>query len=123
MHGSIFAFCSSSTRLPFEGIIAWCYLVDAIEVTQMNVDKRTGKSFRQDRSVWKHRCSNPYAWNEDTNWRPLWDAIREVADHKTAGRPARPHFMGAIVMDQLRTVMAKVGNPASRDVFVVSGGQ
>lgn len=39
MHGSIFAFCSSSTRLPFEGIIAWCYLVDAIEVTQMNVDK------------------------------------------------------------------------------------
>jgi len=31
--------------------------------------------------------------------------------------------MGAIVMDQLHTVMAKVGNPASRDVFVVSGGQ
>ena len=34
--------------------------------------------------------------------------MREVAEHKIGGRPARPHFMGALVMDQLRTVMAKV---------------
>jgi uncharacterized protein with ParB-like and HNH nuclease domain len=50
----------------------------------------------------------PYVWNEEGNWVPLWDSIREVAEHKIAGRTARPHFLGAVVMDQLRTVMSKV---------------
>lgn len=50
----------------------------------------------------------PYVWNEERNWVPLWDSIKEVAEHKIAGRPNRPHFLGAVVMDQLRTVMAKV---------------
>ena len=50
----------------------------------------------------------PYVWNEERNWVPLWDSIKEVAEHKIAGRPDRPHFLGAVVMDQLRTVMAKV---------------
>ncbi len=50
----------------------------------------------------------PYVWNEERNWIPLWDSIKEVAEHKIAGRTNRPHFLGAVVMDQLRTVMAKV---------------
>jgi len=31
-----------------------------------------------------------------------------VAEHKVAGRNGRPHFLGAVVMDKLRTVMSKV---------------
>ena len=50
----------------------------------------------------------PYVWNEERNWVPLWDSIREVAEQKVAGKNGRPHFLGAVVMDQLRTVMSKV---------------
>lgn len=50
----------------------------------------------------------PYVWNEESNWIPLWDSLKDVAENKVAARPNRPHFLGAVVMDQLRTVMAKV---------------
>ena len=50
----------------------------------------------------------PYVWNEDENWEPLWQAIRSVADKRTLGAPVRPHFLGAVVLDQLRTPAGKL---------------
>jgi uncharacterized protein with ParB-like and HNH nuclease domain len=75
----------------------------------MKVEKLSlGRIFDRTERLEAPLFQRPYVWNQDDNWAPLWDAIREVSDHKIAGRTARPHFMGAIVMDQLRTVMAKV---------------
>ena len=45
----------------------------------------------------------PYAWNENDQWMPLWEDVRTVAERilEGGGFGARPHFMGAIVL-QLR---------------------
>lgn len=51
----------------------------------------------------------PYVWKQKENWEPLWDSIRAVAEKRLAGAPVRPHFLGAVVLDQLRTPTGKVG--------------
>jgi hypothetical protein len=45
-----------------------------------------------------------YKWNQDNHWQPLWDDIRDVADHilefgEMSDVP--PHFLGAIVCEQM----------------------
>lgn len=45
----------------------------------------------------------PYVWNRERNWVPLWEAIETLAGNRLSGRPARPHFLGTIVLDQLKT--------------------
>ena len=43
----------------------------------------------------------PYAWKEDTQWKPLWDDIRKVSTNILGRREnskTPPHFMGAIVL-------------------------
>jgi Protein of unknown function DUF262/Protein of unknown function (DUF1524) len=43
----------------------------------------------------------PYVWEQDQHWEPLWeDIVRQV---EAAGRreEARPHFLGAVVLNQL----------------------
>jgi hypothetical protein len=55
----------------------------------------------------------PYVWNEDEHWAPLWDDIRgateriltrqQLGERVTASAlaPVAPHFLGAIVLDQV----------------------
>lgn len=50
----------------------------------------------------------PYVWNENRNWDPLWDAIETLAQKRMSGNPVRPHFLGTIVLDQLRTPPGRV---------------
>src|SRR5258708_2303791 len=50
----------------------------------------------------------PYVWTEDENWVPLWESIRSVAERRLAKQPRRPHFLGAIVLDQLTPPMGKL---------------
>lgn len=57
----------------------------------------------------------PYVWNQDDQWEPLWDDIRNTAElyreelQKCGGDEARAeeetgtHFMGAVVLQQLPT--------------------
>src|ERR1700730_4162061 len=48
----------------------------------------------------------PYVWTRVDQWQPLWDDVRQVADQAlTLSTPeqARPHFLGAIVVDQAST--------------------
>ena len=49
-------------------------------------------------------------WEEERNWGPLWDAIRGLADKHLAcaNAAARPHFLGAIVLDQIPTGMGRI---------------
>ena len=44
----------------------------------------------------------PYVWKHEATWMPLWESIHDVAERRLNGNP-RPHFLGAIVLDQLKT--------------------
>lgn len=53
----------------------------------------------------------PYVWNKEKQWEPLWDDVRTVAERilenkeaqagETRPTEAVPHFLGAIVLDQM----------------------
>lgn len=50
----------------------------------------------------------PYVWNQERNWEPLWNAIRDAADRRLDSPVIRPHFLGAVVLNQQLTPMGKV---------------
>ena len=50
----------------------------------------------------------PYVWRQDRNWEPLWEPFKAVAERRLDDKPVRPHFLGTIVLDQLRTGIGKV---------------
>lgn len=46
----------------------------------------------------------PYVWTKERNWTPLWEAVTSVAEQRLDGAPKlRPHFLGAVVLNQLPT--------------------
>jgi uncharacterized protein with ParB-like and HNH nuclease domain len=45
----------------------------------------------------------PYVWEEQKNWQPLWQSIQDVAERRLDGGTQRPHFLEAVVLDQLKT--------------------
>lgn len=45
----------------------------------------------------------PYVWNQQDQWEPLWEDIRCTAEDLLAKRLRRPHFLGAIVLEQVPT--------------------
>jgi uncharacterized protein with ParB-like and HNH nuclease domain len=45
----------------------------------------------------------PYVWNQQDQWEPLWDDIRHIAEDLYHERNRRPHFLGAIVLEQVTT--------------------
>lgn len=74
----------------------------------MKVDKLTlERVFERTERMEAPLFQRPYVWREEENWLPLWESIREVADKRFADMPARPHFMGAVVLDQLKTQLGK----------------
>ncbi len=59
------------------------------------------KIFGQDRRHIVPLFQRPYVWTEEEQWQPLWDDLLVLAQRTLAGHDPRPHFMGAIVLDQL----------------------
>jgi hypothetical protein len=62
----------------------------------------------------------PYVWQQERQWQPLWDDLREVAERQTDANLDNDHvthFMGAIVVDQ----EVQAGGPATR--LVIDGQQ
>ncbi|MGW1901989.1 DUF262 domain-containing protein [Streptomyces hirsutus] len=45
----------------------------------------------------------PYVWTEDRNWRPLWEDVTALVRRRLAGQEVHPHFLGAVVLDQMPT--------------------
>lgn len=43
----------------------------------------------------------PYVWDEKDNWEPLWEDIQSLLDKRLRTGKAHPHFMGAIVLEQV----------------------
>lgn len=75
----------------------------------MKVDKLTlERIFERTERLEAPLFQRPYVWKRERNWQPLWEAMRKVADARLAGQQPRPCFLGAIVLDQLRTSMGKL---------------
>lgn len=45
----------------------------------------------------------PYVWKRAEQWEPLWEDILAVAERYVRQDAFRPHFMGAVVLEQLNT--------------------
>ncbi len=43
----------------------------------------------------------PYVWNQTEQWEPLWDDIATLTERYMRGDMAHPHFMGAVVLEQI----------------------
>ena len=50
----------------------------------------------------------PYVWKREDQWEPLWDDLRYLAERGLAGQATRPHFIGAIVLEQIKTPITDV---------------
>ncbi len=52
------------------------------------------------------RFQRPYVWSRDRQWMPLWDDVRRTAERilrarRTGSPQPQPHFMGAVVLQQI----------------------
>ena len=43
----------------------------------------------------------PYVWTLDGQWEALWDDVRTAAERQMKGDVTHPHFMGAVVLEQI----------------------
>ena len=43
----------------------------------------------------------PYVWRRESNWQPLWDDFERLLGLALAGQKLRPHFLGAVVLEQV----------------------
>ena len=62
----------------------------------------------------------PYVWTQDDQWEPLWDDVRNTAenyleeldrfenDSVKALQSTRPHFLGAVVIQQVNTASREI---------------
>lgn len=50
----------------------------------------------------------PYVWDQERNWEPIWTDVLAVAKRIIVGLEPEPHFLGAIVVDQLPTPLGRV---------------
>jgi hypothetical protein len=50
----------------------------------------------------------PYVWNQRDQWTPFWEDIRAIAEDLLLDRFRRPHFLGAIVLEQVPTRAGEV---------------
>lgn len=69
------------------------------------------------------RFQRPYVWTRDKQWTPLWEDVQHMAERVLAARRGgspqpQPHFMGAVVLQQIDNV---TGSLARR--IVVDGQQ
>lgn len=55
--------------------------------------------FQQDRRHVVPLYQRPYVWQEETQWVPLWEDIRSVAERLGSQSASRAHFIGAIVLE------------------------
>lgn len=56
----------------------------------------------------------PYVWTQEANWEPLWEDIQALLDKHLRGGMVHPHFLGAVVLEQLAN---STGSIESRQVI------
>jgi uncharacterized protein with ParB-like and HNH nuclease domain len=84
---------------------------DAYEVT---------KVLGYDRQLFAPLFQRPYVWKKSEQWEPLWNDIRRMAERLLSCTgdkdtlKVKPHFFGAVVLDQFRV---PVGKPDARSII------
>lgn len=66
--------------------------------------------FDQDQRLVVPLFQRKYVWNQDDQWEPLWGDIRNVAERHLRGENTRAHFLGAVVLDQIRQPIGRVNS-------------
>ena len=56
----------------------------------------------------------PYVWNEENQWRPLWEDVVRVTERYLFRSETQPHFLGAVVLQQ---VLNPVGSLQERTII------
>jgi hypothetical protein len=72
----------------------------------MDTQVRTPQAiFMQPQRLLVPLFQRPYVWNEELQWEPLWNDVERVASRllRSPGIPQAPHFLGAVVLQQLAT--------------------
>ena len=50
----------------------------------------------------------PYVWEQESQWGPFWDDVRDTAEEYLENKQEAPHFMGAVVLQQRPTAAAEI---------------
>jgi hypothetical protein len=50
----------------------------------------------------------PYVWNKEKNWEPLWEDIQGLLEYEVQFGRHRKHFLGAVVLEQLKNVAGSI---------------
>jgi len=75
----------------------------------MKVDKLTlERIFERAERLEAPLFQRPYVWKQEENWMPLWESTCTVAEKHLSGMPTRPHFLGTIVLDQVKTPLGRL---------------
>lgn len=72
----------------------------------MDTQVRTPQAiFMQPQRLLVPLFQRPYVWNEELQWEPLWKDLARGASRllKSPGTPQAPHFLGAVVLQQLQS--------------------
>lgn len=64
--------------------------------------------FEKDQRLVVPLFQRPYVWSQEHQWEPLWEDIRNVAERHLRNGDAKPHFLGAVVLDQIRQPIGRV---------------
>lgn len=68
----------------------------------MDVNPRSPQNlFTQQAQYEIPRFQRRYVWKQDEQWEPLWDDVEQVAEAILDNRDDKPHFMGAVVLQQI----------------------
>jgi len=81
----------------------------SVEGATMRADKLTlGRVFDHPERLEAPLFQRPYVWNEERNWEPLWESMQAILSRRLSKTSFRPHFLGAIVLDQMSTPTGKI---------------
>jgi uncharacterized protein with ParB-like and HNH nuclease domain len=59
------------------------------------------KVFGQEKRFVVPLFQRPYVWEQAKQWEPLWEDLRALAERLVVRESPHPHFLGAIVLDQM----------------------
>lgn len=74
-----------------------------MKVDKLNLERVFERTERLEAPLFQR----PYVWQQERNWEPLWTSIQMVAERRLEGKTIHPHFLGTIVLDQLKTGTGK----------------
>ncbi len=70
-----------------------------MDVNKLTLDKIFDPTVRLEAPLFQR----PYVWKQRPNWEPLWESILHITEKRFEESKVRPHFLGTVVLDQLKT--------------------